>query len=110
MTGVLLAVNHGDAVVQAKGNQCGNGYLGGVGGVREHRLAEHHAAHVDAIKTANQLATDPGFDAVRVPSGMQGAVGFNHIRDDPRATLAKPRSGCAGLDDRSKSAVEPDFT
>jgi hypothetical protein len=73
--GVLLAVDQADAVGAAERHQRGQGDLGRVGAVREHRLAEEHAADAHAVQAADQFAVDPGLHAVHRPARCQARVG-----------------------------------
>ena len=109
VAGVLLAVDGGHTPRPAGRHQGRQRQLGGIGAVRKHRFAEHHAAQADEVQAADQLAVHPGLDAVRAPEPVPGAVGLHHAGHDPGAVLAVARCAGAGLHHAAEVAVEDDL-
>ena len=106
MCGVLLAVDHRHALRAAQPHQRGQSDLGGIGCAGEHGLTKHRVSNADAVQTADELAVDPGLDAVRGAGPVQGLIGLDHGRHDPRTVLAGPWGLRAGVDDRAEVAVD----
>src|SRR6185437_11682248 len=106
MGGALLAVDRRDAVRAAEGDEARQGDLRRIGSSREHRFAEEHPAERDAIEAAGELAVDPRLEAVRATFLVPGAVGLDHLGNDPGARLAFARRRGAGGDDGAKVAVD----
>ena len=104
---ILLAVNHCYVVCATKCHQCAQRYFGSIGLVRKHRLPKHHAAQIDAIQPARQLAVYPGFNTVRVARPVQVAISLHHIWNNPRAGLASTRLVSACLNDAFKIMINP---
>ena len=87
MRSFLLAVDERQAVSPGKGNQPGQGDLGGISSAAEHRLAKYHAPEIDAVKAPGEFTIDPGFDAVGQASVVQLGIGLNHGGQYPGARL-----------------------
>ena len=77
--------------------------------MREHRLAEHHPAEVDAVQAADQFAVHPGLDAVDIARAGPGGVGGLHLGHDPGAVLALARGVRALGHHPCDVVVEADF-
>ena len=107
---VLLAINQRHACAPTQTHQGGEGDFGGVGGEGKHRLAKHGAPQADAIQAADQLTIDPSFYAVCVPSGMEGFISRQHVRQDPGAVLVVANGMGAGTHDSTKAVIDANFT
>src|SRR4029077_4857027 len=87
-------------------NQRGEGYLGAIRFVMEHRFAKECFTQRNAVKPAGQFAVDPAFHRVGKPQTMKLDVCFLHLRCDPSAALSFPWDRSAGANHFFKSAVK----
>ncbi len=66
-----LAIEQSEAPCPQPRNQMGQRHFRGIRCPAEHRFPKEGPTELDAIKSADQLARFPGFDAVRMPSRME---------------------------------------
>lgn len=109
MSGVLLAVNPLDVILQTKPDQGCQRQFGAIGYAGEHRLPEHGTPQVDAIQARLQLAIHPGLHAVGDAHFVQLNISLDHVFGDPGALLLWARAAGAGPHDSFKLSVESDF-
>ena len=83
--GVLLAIDHRQAMLAAEPHQRGQRDLRRVRPVGEHLFAKNRLPDGHAIQPAGQFAVDPGLDAVRMTGRVQRAVRRDHVGHDPGA-------------------------
>src|SRR4029079_6372825 len=68
-------------------------HLRGVALAAEHALAEKHGTDRHAVKTADQSALDPAFDAMGMAAPVQLAIEIDDRLVDPALGMAGPRLG-----------------
>src|SRR5262245_23098702 len=88
MLGDELRVQESVVPLAESGDQVHESHLAGIGRGREHAFAEEGAAEADPVETADQLAVEPGLDAMGMAHAEELAAEIEDRLVDPGLAAA----------------------
>jgi hypothetical protein len=106
---LLLAIDQVNSMFPAKADKRRQGDFGGIRRVAKHGFTKYRVADSNAVKPADQLIIDPGFNAMGMSGMVKFRVGMNHVGQYPCARLALAWCAGASGNDASEVGVKSDF-